>query len=123
MTRLVEIQKVVRKDNRFACIDENEIWYSTFNMALAKDIGEGGKYKIEFETNEKGFNNLLSVEVIQKSESELGIRNRNNQIVRQHSVEMSIRFLVANKERFTFEEVIALANKFDEDVIGIVEPF
>jgi len=124
MTRLIEVQKIVRKDNRTAFIDENEIWYSTFDAVLAKEVGEGGKYKIEFETNEKGFNNLIKIEVVQKSESELGIRNRNNQIVRQHSQEMALRYLIANNDRgFGFDEVIEYANKFDEDVLGQVEPF
>ena len=129
--RLIEAQKIIRKNNRTAIMDENEIWYSTFNGALTKDVGEGGKYKIEFETNEKGFNNLTKVEVVEKSDNELGIRNRNNQIVRQHSIEMSIRFLDATRplnsktggKDFTFEEVIKLANQFDEDVISQEQPF
>lgn len=104
---------------KYGIQDATGTWYNQFQPINAT---EGGEYEIEFETTQWG-NDLKSITPVSVTENKTASMNRNNSIVRQHSQEMSLRYLTAQGQPFSIAEVKEMTDWFVNDVDGVDLPF
>lgn len=129
MTSRVIVQKLSQKEGvsqatgkqyvKYGLQDATGTWYNSFHPINAI---EGGEYMIEFQEGKFG-NDLKSIVPVDKTENQTANKNRNGSIVRQHSQEMSLRYLVAQGKPFDLNDVKEVTDWFVEDVEGTEMPF
>jgi hypothetical protein len=104
---------------KYSMKDATGAWYNSFNLINA---AQGGEYEIEYEEGKFG-NDLKSIKPVSVTENKTASMNRNNAIVRQHSQEMAIRYLTAQGQPFSIQDVKDMTDWFCEDVEGVELPF
>jgi pyruvate-formate lyase-activating enzyme len=124
MTKNITVQAIATKPTKtggtkYGIKDQDDVWYSTFQNPK---VEKGGEYRIEYETGQYG-NDLKEINPLSERENQTKDKNTNNSIVRQHSQEMSLRFLIAQGKSFSLDDVKEMTDWFQEDVENTEVPF
>ena len=104
---------------KYGVQDANGVWYNSFQPIQGV---EGGEYEIEFEEGKFG-NDLKSMIAVSQTENQTANKNRNGSIVRQHSQEMALRYLIGQGKPFALDDVKEMTDWFVEDVENTEIPF
>lgn len=129
MTSKVIVQKLSQKEGvsqatgkpyvKYSMQDATGVWYNSFHPIQAI---EGGEYLIEYSEGKFG-NDLKSLIPVDKTENQTANTNRNVSIVRQHSQEMALRYLIGQGKPFALDDVKEMTDWFVEDVENTEVPF